>query len=196
MQERLKIGIYGSHQVESEQTTQLAQELGRTLALSPVIIITGGCSGIPYLVAQAAKKGGAEVWGFTSEYDAEGQQQAYPSDDISLYDLLFYIPPSYDRHFFPELGPSTPFGRTTRLRYRNFLSTSHVDAGIIIAGGWGTMNEFTHLLYDGKPIGVFTGTGGLADELPEWYPRLPKKSESRVVFHSNATELIADLLTE
>jgi len=35
---------------------------------------------------------------------------------------------------------------------------------MIISGGWGGLNEFTNLLYDGKPIGVLIGTGGVADD--------------------------------
>jgi len=56
------------------------------------------------------------------------------------------------------------------------------------------MNEFTNLLYDGKAIGVLTGTGGLADELPDWYLRLRKKSESLVYFRSSPMDLVISLL--
>jgi hypothetical protein len=66
------------------------------------------------------------------------------------------------------------------------ISTIHADAGIIISGGWGSMNEFTNLLYDGKPIGVFTGTGGLADELPHWFLKL----------RNNPSEIVSFLLKE
>lgn len=192
---KYKIGIYGSNSTESEKAVQLAQELGYALAQQNAIVVTGGCSGVPYLVAQAAKRQKAEVWGFTPERNEQEQKQAYASDDIAIYNKLFYIPSTYDQHFFLEHSPASVHQRSTRLKYRNFLSTTHVDAGIIIAGGWGTMNEFTNLLYDGKPIGILTGTGGLADELPEWYPRLRKKSGSSVYFCSTPTDLVATLLS-
>lgn len=191
-----KIGVYGSGVAESQLATQAALELGSALALHKVIVVTGGGSGMPSLVAQAAKQHGSEVWGFTPERDASGQQQSYPSDDIRLYDKLFFIPPAYDKEFFLEKPFVDARDRSTRLKYRNFLSTTHVDAGIIIAGGWGTMNEFTCLLYDGKPIGVLVGTGGLADALPEWYPRLRKKSASTVHFHRTPLDLVATLLQD
>ena len=79
---------------------------------------------------------------------------------------------------------------------RHIISTIHADAGITIAGGWGSLNEFTNLLYDGKPIGVLTGTGGLADELPQWFPKLRKKSESHVCFSPSPAEVVALLLKE
>jgi len=193
---RHKIGVYGSGVAENQQAIQAARELGYALAQRNVIVITGGGSGMPYLVAQAAKQQGAEIWGFTPERNALGQQQSYPSDDITLYDKLFFIPPAYDCAFFLNEQLSDSLDRSTRLKYRNFLSTTHADAGIIVAGGWGTMNEFTNLLYDGKPVGILLGTGGLADELPEWYPRLRKKSESTVRFHRVPTDLVTILLQD
>jgi predicted Rossmann-fold nucleotide-binding protein len=191
---KYKIGVYGSNITENENAVQLAQELGMLLAQNNIVVVTGGCSGMPYLVAQSAKQRGAEVWGFTPERNEREQHQAYPSDDITIYDKLFFVPPQYDHSFFLEHLSSSRHDRSTRLKYRNILSTTHVQAGILIAGGWGTMNEFTNLLYDGKPVGVLTGTGGLADELPNWYPRLRKKSESTVSFHRSPTELVAALL--
>lgn len=191
-----KIGVYGSNVAESEQAVQCAQELGCALAQHKVIVVTGGCSGMPYIVARTAKQNGAEVWGFTPARDVEEQQSLYPSDDIAVYNKLFFIPPQFDARFFLDQPFSAAHDRSTRLKYRNFLSTTHVDAGIIISGGWGTLNEFTDLLYDGKPIGVLTGTGGLADALPEWYPRLRKKSESPLHFCNSPEGLLDSILKD
>lgn len=191
---RYKIGIYGSNVSESEEAVQLAQELGNTLAQHNVIVVTGGCSGMPYAVAYAAKQKGAEVWGFTPERNEDEQKRAYPLDDITIYDKLFYVPHQYDQHFYLDHPLSPSRDRSARFKYRNVISTIHVDAGIIVSGGWGTMNEFTNLLYDSKPIGVLTGTGELADELPGWFSRLRKKSESTVHFHRLPDELATSLL--
>lgn len=59
--------------------------------------------------------------------------------------------------------------------YHNVLTTAACDAGIIIAGRWGSMNEFTNLYDMGKVIGVLTGTGGIADELPQLLKKISKK---------------------
>jgi predicted Rossmann-fold nucleotide-binding protein len=191
---KYKIGIYGSNVVESEAAVRLAQELGNVLAQNDIIVVTGGCSGMPYAVAHAAKQKGAEVWGFTPQRDEEEQKQEYPLDDITIYDKLFYVPPQYDQLFYLDYTLSASRDQSARLKYRNVISTIHADAGIIVSGGWGTLNEFTNLIYDGKPIGVLLETGGLADELPEWYPRLRKKSESVVHFNNSPTDLVAGLL--
>lgn len=191
-----KIGIYGSNIAESEAAVRLAQELGSALAQNGVIVVTGGCSGIPYAVARAAKQKGAQVWGFTPERNEEEQKQAYPLDDITIYDKLFYVPLQYDQLFYLDHKLSPTRDHSARLKYRNLISTIHADAGIIVSGGWGTLNEFTNLIYDGKPIGVLLGTGGLADELPQWYPRLRKKSGSVVHFSGSPTVLVVALLEE
>jgi predicted Rossmann-fold nucleotide-binding protein len=193
---KYKIGIYGSNVVESEAAVRLAQELGSVLAQNDVIVLTGGCSGMPYAVAHTAKQKGTEVWGFTPELNEEGQKLAYLLDDITIYDKLFYVPPQYDQLFYLDHKLVSVCDHSARLKYRNVISTIHADAGIIVSGGWGTLNEFTNLIYDGKPIGVLLGTGGLADELPEWYPRLRKKSGSVVHFSGSPTDLVVALLKE
>jgi predicted Rossmann-fold nucleotide-binding protein len=193
---KYKLGIYGSNITEGAGAVEVARQLGSALAKNNVLVVTGGCSGMPYTVAHAARQEGAEVWGFTPEHDEMGQRRAYPHDDITIYNRLFYVPGGYSQHFFLEQELTAAADYATRLKYRNVISTMHVDAGIIISGGWGTLNEFTNLIYDGKPIGVLTGTGGLADEMPAWFPRLRKKSESRVFFSQRADELVGLLLSE
>jgi predicted Rossmann-fold nucleotide-binding protein len=189
-----KIGIYGSNTTEGEEAVQLAQALGKELAQSNVVVITGACSGMPYAVASAAKQQGAEVWGFSPALDEAEHKSAYPRDDITIYTKLFYVPHKYEQIFFLDKNLPPARSWSARLKYRNVVSTIHADAGIIISGGWGSLNEFTNLLYDGKPIGVLTGSGGLADELPQWFPKLRKKSESPVFFSTSPAEIVAFLL--
>jgi predicted Rossmann-fold nucleotide-binding protein len=190
-----KIGIYGSSVNEGEQASALAQTLGEALAAAACIVITGGCSGMPYAVARAAAQQGAEVWGFTPALDMEEHRHAYPHDDLSIYRRLIFVPAHYHELF--GRTPETPeLDWAARLKYRNVISTVNCDAGIIISGGWGTLNEFTNLIYDGKPIGVLIGSGGLADELPSWYPRLRKKTASPVLFEQDPARLLTLVLRQ
>jgi predicted Rossmann-fold nucleotide-binding protein len=149
---------------------------------------------MPYIVAHEAAQHGAEVWGFTPELNAEAQKRAYPNDDITIYTRLVYVPQNYKELFMTNLA-SEALDWAGRLKYRNVISTINSDAGIVISGGWGTLNEFTNLIYDGKPIGVLTGTGGLADELPALYPKLRKRSDSVVLFEHGPERLVAQLIT-
>jgi predicted Rossmann-fold nucleotide-binding protein len=188
-----KIGVYGSNVSEGERAEALGEELGRMLARYHCIVVTGACSGMPYIVAHEAARYGAEVWGFSPELNAEAQKRAYPNDDITIYTRLVYVPQNY-KELFMTNAASEALDWAGRLKYRNVISTINSDAGIIISGGWGTLNEFTNLIYDGKPIGVLTGTGGLADELPTLYPKLRKRSPSVVLFEHDPERLIAELI--
>lgn len=188
-----KIGVYGSTHSEGETALQQARALGAALGQAGVIVITGACSGMPYAVAQAAKQQGASVWGFTPALTKAEHIRAYPNDDSAVYDRLFYVPQDYHERFFLSAPLAPERDWNTRLKYRNVISTIQADAGIVIAGGWGTLNEFTNLIYEGKPIAVYTGTGGLADQLPDWFPKLRKKSASQVFFSGIAAEIVAFL---
>lgn len=189
-----KIGVYGSNVSEGEVAVALGKTLGRVLAQQQCIVITGACSGMPYVVAYEAKQQGANVWGFSPELDAETQKKAYPNDDIRIYDRLVYVPLLYKELLVAPLA-SQELDLAARLKYRNVISTINCDAGIVISGGWGTLNEVTNLIYDGKPIGFLNGTGGLADEFSSWYPKLRKKSETVVVFDQDPEKLVSELLT-
>jgi len=190
-----KIGVYGSNVNEGEIATALGNALGKALAERGCIVITGACSGMPYVVAHAAAERGAEIWGFTPELDYASQQTAYPADDITIYKRLVYVPQNF-HELFGAPALTVQQDHSARLKYRNVVSTVNCDAGIILSGSWGTLNEFTNLLYDGKPIGVLTGTGGLADELGDFYPRLRKRSNSVVLFENSPEKLVDELLKE
>lgn len=188
-----KIGVYGSSVNEGPEAETPGKALGRALAKHGCIVITGGCGGMPYVVAHEAAKHGCEVWGFTPAVNAEEHRRAYPYDDSSIYARLIYVPENYHELFLKQ-PPSEALDWSERLKYRNVISTINSDAGIVISGSWGTLNEFTNLIYEGKPIGVLTGTGGLADQLPGWFPRLRKKSDSVVIFESEPEKLVERVL--
>ncbi len=190
-----KIGVYGSSVSEGPEAEALGKTLGKALAELGCAVITGGCSGMPYIVAYEAKQHGSEVWGFTPALNAEEQRRAYPHDDITIYTRLIYVPWNY-LDLFIKQPASAAQDWSERLKYRNVISTINSDAGIIISGSWGTLNEFTNLIYEGKPIGVLTGTGGLADQLPDWFPRLRKKSNSVVLFESDPEKLTEQVIAE
>jgi predicted Rossmann-fold nucleotide-binding protein len=119
---KYKLGIYGSNVRESEEAMAVARELGEVLAKNGVIVVTGGCSGMPYTVAHAARQNGAEVWGFTPEHDEAGQRRAFSDDDIAIYDRLFYVPEGYSERFFLEQRLGSAEDHAARLKYRNVIS--------------------------------------------------------------------------
>lgn len=185
-----KIGIFGSSASSDEKEDKLSEplvkEFGRILAKKKAVIITGACSGIPYQVAFQAAQNGCDIWGYSPEIDIEHQKKFTPTDNLSIYAKIIYIPPS-----FPLSNDSQ-----ARKKYRNVISTASCDAGIIIAGRWGTMNEFTNLYDMGKTIGILTGIGGIADELPYLMKKIHKKSKAKILFSSSPKKLVKMITNE
>lgn len=179
-----KIGVFGSAEGAVEEILEKAKELGRLLAKQNVIIITGACSGVPYAAASVAAKNGTEVWGFSPEINFENQKVAYPNNDITIYKKLTYISRRYEFVNNPLVAK----------KYRNVTSTATCDAGIIISGRWGTLNEFTNLFDMGKVIGVLTGTGGIAGELESLSSKIHKPGKAKIIFNSDPQKLVNEVI--
>lgn len=192
------IGVFGSAADMTPEQSQRATELGTVLGqyASQVVIITGGCSGLPYAVASTAAKHGVEVWGYSPMCSAEQQMLKYPNDDITIYKKLFYVPDNYHELLLVPQDFDQKNDHALRAHFRNVRSVTNCHAGIIISGRWGSLNEFT-ILYDmGKLIGVLTGTGGAADELPSLTQKISKSTGAKVLFNNSANELVKEILRD
>lgn len=181
-----KIGVFGSSEGDIEHIFEKARKLGETLAIKDVIIITGACGGIPYHAALAAHQKGAQIWGYSPYKDYKTHIEGEADYDNSIYKKLFFIPKNIQA--FKNI--------LVARKYRNVISTANCDAGIIICGRWGTMNEFTNLFDMGKVIGVVTGTGGVADELLSLNRKLHKASKAKVLFSNSPQKLIESVVKE
>lgn len=183
---KYKIGVFGSAEGNIQKIFNKAHVLGKELGKQKVIVITGASTGLPYEVAKTAKAAGAEVWGFSQTTNLKEQEKLTPNCDSSIYKKLIYIPENY------EFAANNSVCK----KYRNVTSTANCDAGIIIAGRWGTMNEFTNLYDMGKVIGVLTGTGGITDELENLNKKIKKKSKAKLLFNSSPYRLIRNVILE
>lgn len=184
-----KIGVFGSSAEDATVNKKIVEKvrlLGKTLSNNNVIIITGACSGLPYIAASSAAKLGSEVWGYSPEIDINEQKKFAPKDDLSIYKKLFFVPHNF-------IFVSDPL---VRKKYRNVVSTANCDGGIIISGRWGTMNEFTNLFDLGKVIGVLTGTGGIADKLEGLQKKIKKPGKAKVLYNNNPEALVKSMIAE
>ncbi len=182
-----KIGVFGSDAGTSVlKANKTAKALGRALGNEKVLVVTGACSGLPYIAAHEAWALGSKVWGYSPEVSISAQHAFTPKDDLSIYTKLVFVPKNY------------VFVRKERVRkkYRNVTSTATCDAGIIISGRWGSLNEFTNLFDMGKVIGVLTKTGGMADEIPKLAKKVHKPGKAVVVYDSSPVRLVRKVLTE
>ncbi len=186
---KYKIGIFGSSEGKNiEKVLPKARHLGEILGelKKQIIIITGAAKGLPFEVAINASKKDVEIWGYSESTGLNTQQTLYPQLDFSIFSKLHFIPKEYE--FISNSQVSKKF--------RNVSSTANCDAGIIISGRWGSLNEFTNLYDMGKIIGVLTGTGGIADELEELDKKIHKPGKAKIFFNPNPEELVRQIITE
>src|SRR2546430_6537270 len=130
---KFKIGIFGSAEGNTEEILVEARELGKALGKHDVIVLTGASNGLPYEVAQEAFKNGAEIWDYPPSLILDEAKKDTPSADFSIFKKIIFVPEAYE--FNADIN--------VRRKYRNITTTTSCDAGIIISGRWGTMNEFT-----------------------------------------------------
>ncbi len=179
-----KIAVYGSAAGDYSMAVAKTRELGEALGKRNCVVITGACDGLPYAACVAAAAAGSNIWGFSPATDLATHQQVCPKQEIALYSKIFYVPKNF------ELITNMDACR----KYRNVISTATCDAGIIMAGRWGTMNEFTNLYDMGKVIGVLTGTGNIADELEGWCKKISKESKAQIIYNDSPEHLVEQVI--
>ena len=185
---KFKIGVYGSAGGNAEiiKATSKAGEIGSAIAKAGHVVVTGACPGLPYVAALAAKRAGGEVLGFSPLTNQKEHNKLFPEDDRKTYSKIIFVPKSFPFAHNLEVGR----------KYRNVVSTAYADAGIIIAGRWGTLHEFCSLHDYGKVIGVLAKSGGFANSLPQMLKKTSKKTKAKIFFNANPEKLVALVLQE
>ncbi len=148
------------------------KELGREVARHNAVLITGATTGAPYWAAIGAKDEKGFVIGVSPAASELEHVKKYQLP-IDYHDIILY----------------TGFGYSGR----NLLLTRTADAILITCGRMGTLNEFTIAFEDEKPIGVLTGTGGMADEIKDILGKA-HRGMGKVVFDADPKTLIEKIL--
>ena len=145
-----------------------AEELGRLIAQHNIVLVTGATTGAPYWAAKGAKGAGGIVIGFSPAASETAHVKSYRLP-LDYHDLIVYTG-------FDYAG-------------RNLILTRATDAIITVCGRIGTLSEFTIGFEDGKPQGVLTGTGGIADEI-EGIVKQAHRGPGKVVFDNDPATLL------
>src|SRR3989344_7156858 len=149
-----------------------AELIGRLIAEQGMVVVTGATTGIPYWSMKGAKEAGGIVIGLSPASSEAAHIKSYklPTDYM---DLIIYTGFDYSG--------------------RNLLLMRAADAVITICGRMGTLNEFTIGYEDQKPMGVLSGSGGMADELPGIIEKA-HRGPGKVIFDSDPQKLIDRLV--
>jgi len=180
-----KIGVFGSAIGAEKDIEEKAYLIGKEIANQNCILITGGCCGLPYL----ASKGAFENKGKTIAYS--------PGADLGEHTNNYGLPKDVfgEFVFIPE-DYSFRGNKPVCLKYRNVTSCAEADAGIIIGGRIGTINEFTNLYDMGKVIGILKGSRGSTDIIPEIVKSANKDSGAILIYEYDLVELVKKIVNE
>ncbi|MEM4648146.1 MAG: hypothetical protein QXO12_02470 [Candidatus Pacearchaeota archaeon] len=171
---KYKICISGAAETGhcSKEAFEKALEIGKEIAKRGLVLVTGATTGLPYWAAKGAKSEGGLVIGLSPAASKIAHIKVYHLP-VDYHDLIIYTG-------FEYAG-------------RNLLLTRTADAIITICGRIGTLNEFTTAFEDNKPLGVLTGTGGIADMLEDILKKA-HRGMNNVVFSDDPKELLDILI--
>ena len=167
---RIKIGVMGSAGGEMvTETLERCKELGRAIADEGCAILTGGCPGLPHAAVIGCKEQGGLTVGVSPALSIDEHINRYgsPTDHI---DVMIYT--------------------GSGLMGREVVGVRSCDIVIIVGGRSGTLGEFAIAYDEGRPIGVLTGTGGVADHINDFLAIIKKTTGSRIIFDDDPRRLI------
>ena len=141
------VGVMGSASdgatSDRDSLRKKAEALAGVIAQRNLVLLTGATTGIVYVVGKAAHDAGALHVGISPAHNREEHTEKYKLP-LDACDFIIY----------------SGFG----LKGRNVVLVRSCDIVLFIAGGMGSLNEFTVAHDEAKIIGCLTATGGVADE--------------------------------
>ncbi len=171
---KYKICVSGAARTDccKEGAMEKTKELGRQIVKQGGVVLTGATTGVPYWAAIGAKEVEGISIGFSPAASEISHIKTYHLP-IDYFDIIVYTGFEYSG--------------------RNLMLTRASDAVIIVCGRLGTLNEFTIAFEDEKPIGILTGTGGMADELKEIVAK-GNRGPGKIVYDDDPKKLVEKLI--
>ncbi|MDQ5847103.1 MAG: hypothetical protein M3539_17590 [Acidobacteriota bacterium] len=174
---KIKVGVMGSASDAASAGKvalwQKGRELAEAIAAHEVILLSGATTGVVYVVGKAARDAGVVHVGISPAANSREHVADFELP-LDACDAIIY----------------TGFG----LKGRNVVLVRSCDVVLFIAGGMGSLNEFTIAHDEGKIIGCLTGTGGVADEAPNLLQKFSKETGARVFHDDDPNQLLAACL--
>lgn len=141
----IRIGVIGQSGEIPAETGELAEEIGKEIALRGAILLTGGTSGVMGAVSRGAKQANGLVVGIL------------PGDSVDVANEYIDIPISTGLSF----------------DYRSLILVHSSDVIIMIAGGNGTLGELSAAYLNRKPVVIVEPSGDGLQEFEAWPTTVP-----------------------
>lgn len=172
-QMRLTVGVMGSASDDwSNGEQKIANDLGKAVADTGFILVTGACPGLPYEAARGTRDAGGQSIGISPALSLHEHLYRYHSP-ADAFDVLIYT--------------------GSGLMGREVTNIHSSDMVIVLGGRSGTLGEFAIAYDEGKLIGVLQGTGGIADEIERIAGVFEKDTGARLVHSRDPVSLVARL---
>lgn len=171
---RMKVGVVGSAGGELRpEVLEKAREMGRCLARHDIIVVTGAAPGLPHEAVLGAKEIGALVLGISPAHSLDEHREVYRSP-WEEYDALIFTGSGL-------MGREIEIIRTC-------------EAIVVIGGRSGTLGEFAIAYDEARLIGALTGTGGIADHIPELLTVINKETGAAIVTDDEPEALFTKMM--
>ncbi len=133
----IRIGIIGQSGELTPDVQQLAEAVGREIALKGAVLLSGGTNGVMECASRGAQEAGGLVVGIL------------PGDTLDMANQYIDIPITTGLSF----------------DYRSLILVHSSDALIMIGGGNGTLGELSTAYLNRKPVVILEPTGGWAGKV-------------------------------
>ncbi len=191
---RVVVGVMGgAGKTTPKALAEKMHVLGQTIAEGGHVTLTGAAPGLPDLAVRGAKSKNGLTVGISSFPSKAAHMRSGSPSNLDVIQLT-------------ELHPSikmtaTQAGVSWR-KIPNFMGRElpniHFSDAIVIVGGrFGTLGELALALEDRRPIGVLTGSGGMADQVKRLVAasvRAGKSPAAPIIYDSNPKRLVTRLV--
>ena len=181
---RIVFGVMGGAGDETPPALDDKMEtIGARIAQRGHVTLTGACQGLPESAARGARAKGGLTVGISSHRSLDEHIASGSPTDFDVLQLT-ELP-------LAHRGQDRP-----NYMGREIDNIERSDVIIIAGGRFGTLGELAIALEEQRPIGVLTGTGGIADLVKEIVAASTKAGKppgAPVIYDSNPARLVARL---
>ena len=169
----MTVGVMGSAGGDLDpDVRRRVRELGRAIARSGHVLITGACPGLPHETVLGAKDEGGIVVGVSPALNLDEHVTKYFSPTRG-YDAIIYT--------------------GSGLMGREIENIRSCDVVIFAGGRSGTLGEFAIAYDEGKIIGILKNTGGITRHMEEIIKFVNKDTGASIHYDTDPLALLKKL---
>jgi len=170
---QMTVGVMGSAGGNlNPEVCRRVRELGRCIARSGHVLITGACPGLPHETVLGAKDEGGIVVGVSPALNLDEHVTKYFSPTRG-YDAIIYT--------------------GSGLMGREIENIRSCDVVIFAGGRSGTLGEFAIAYDEGKIIGILKNTGGITRHMEDIIKFVNKDTGASIYYNDDPIHLLQKL---